>query len=62
MTVTSRPITDPPDGEHTDQTGRTDWPGFIRLARLRFLLYNLLPVGLAVAGRSRPASTPADRR
>ncbi|MFY1651345.1 prenyltransferase [Solwaraspora sp. WMMB762] len=49
MTVTSRPITDPPVGERADQTGRTDWHGFIRLARLRFLLYNLLPVGLAVA-------------
>ncbi|MFE9201338.1 prenyltransferase [Micromonospora sp. NPDC007230] len=28
---------------------RTSWKGFLRLARLRFLLYNLLPVGLAVA-------------
>lgn len=27
----------------------TRWRGFLRLARLRFLLYNLLPVGLAVA-------------
>ncbi|MDP9792394.1 1,4-dihydroxy-2-naphthoate octaprenyltransferase [Catenuloplanes nepalensis] len=29
--------------------GRTRLRGFIRLARLRFLLYNVLPVGLAVA-------------
>jgi 1,4-dihydroxy-2-naphthoate octaprenyltransferase len=29
--------------------GETSWRGFLRLARLRFLLYNLLPVGLAVA-------------
>lgn len=28
---------------------RARWSGFLRLARLRFLLYNLLPVGLAVA-------------
>ncbi|MEU5721851.1 prenyltransferase [Micromonospora sp. NPDC047738] len=31
------------------QPDRTNWKGFLRLARLRFLLYNLLPVGLAVA-------------
>ncbi|MEV4759275.1 prenyltransferase [Micromonospora sp. NPDC049559] len=30
-------------------TGRARFRGFIRLARLRFLLYNVLPVGLGVA-------------
>ncbi|MFV2022537.1 prenyltransferase [Micromonospora sp. LOL_023] len=56
MTVTSRPVTAPttttttaPTTGDPDQAGRIDWRGFIRLARLRFLLYNLLPVGLAVA-------------
>ncbi|WP_326552589.1 prenyltransferase [Micromonospora sp. NBC_01813] len=38
-----------PTIDHPDPAGRIDWGGFIRLARLRFLLYNLLPVGLAVA-------------
>ncbi|MQA25290.1 MAG: prenyltransferase [Micromonosporaceae bacterium] len=28
---------------------RSQWQGFVRLARLRFLLYNVLPVGLGVA-------------
>ncbi|MFI5842565.1 prenyltransferase [Catenuloplanes sp. NPDC051500] len=33
----------------TQTSGRTSLRGFLRLARLRFLLYNVLPVGLAVA-------------
>ncbi|WP_229402185.1 prenyltransferase [Micromonospora okii] len=35
--------------EPTAGRDATDWRGFLRLARLRFLLYNVLPVGLAVA-------------
>jgi 1,4-dihydroxy-2-naphthoate octaprenyltransferase len=36
-------------GGPTAERGRARLSGFLRLARLRFLLYNLLPVGLAVA-------------
>ncbi|MFD2764899.1 prenyltransferase [Micromonospora eburnea] len=35
--------------EATSISDRARWKGLLRLARLRFLLYNLLPVGLAVA-------------
>ncbi|MCW3816344.1 prenyltransferase [Micromonospora sp. DR5-3] len=41
---TRRAVTGPTSGPE-----RVHWKGFLRLARLRFLLYNLLPVGLAVA-------------
>ncbi|MEU2615081.1 prenyltransferase [Micromonospora sp. NPDC007271] len=39
----------PPAGGATPARGLAAWRGLLRLARLRFLLYNLLPVGLAVA-------------
>ncbi|MER5336878.1 prenyltransferase [Micromonospora sp. NPDC002717] len=38
-----------PDAGPVAGRGDTPWRGLVRLARLRFLLYNLLPVGLAVA-------------
>ncbi|MDG4765016.1 prenyltransferase [Solwaraspora sp. WMMD406] len=52
MAVTNQPVSELATDPATDTPGQTapiDWRGFVRLARLRFLLYNLLPVGLAVA-------------